>query len=122
MKSLIMILLLLFLNNSNYSQWRTIDTKSNALLIDVSFPDSLNGWAIGPRIILHSSDGGETWKQQGHIPDSLQLRRVFFVNNKVGYIVGWNSTIFATKDGGQEWQQQNIDGKFLLQDLAFVNE
>ena len=127
MTKIIILVLILFLGNYKNinSQWRVIDTGVvDTLIIDMSFPDSLNGWAITPNKIIHSSDGGEHWELQDHPVDSLAFWKILFVNDNIGYIIGYGGLILATKDGGNLWVQQDSRVKdiFLLRDLSFVNE
>jgi photosystem II stability/assembly factor-like uncharacterized protein len=73
-------------------------------LIDVVFLDTLTGWAVGTGIILHTTDGGNSWNVQ-HRP-TAQLFGVAFPDAMNGYVVGRDSTILITKDGGETWQEK----------------
>lgn len=68
----------------------------------VFFVDALNGWAVGHGIV-HTSDGGVTWKYQLD-PDtsSTQLIGITFTDPKHGWAIGLNK-IFRTDDGGTVW-------------------
>ena len=125
MKNLLSICSLIFLSTIHlYGQWRIIDTKTDTLIVDICFPDTSNGWAITPETIIHSSDGGETWEVQKYPFDSVDFCKITFVNEKVGYIVGYDGLILATKDGGNNWVQQNSgrENFYLLRDISFVDE
>ena len=125
MQNLIYICVIIYFSSIHLNgQWRVIDTKTDALIIDICFPDSLNGWAITTEKIIHSSDGGETWHIQNYPPDSVDFLKINFVNEKVGYIVGYAGLILATKDGGNNWIKQNsgIENLYLLRDISFVDE
>ncbi|MGE5458385.1 MAG: YCF48-related protein, partial [Methanococcaceae archaeon] len=103
--------------------WRTIDTKTNIDFFMVSFPDSQCGWALGTREVIHTDDGGETWKRQEIPSDSLWLRDCFFVNKNTGFIVGDSGLILATKDGGKQWKRQNSGApEHYLMSLCFLND
>ncbi len=66
----------------------------------VFFSDASNGWAVGNAgVILHTTDGGETWATQ-QSGTSQNLNEVFFTNSTYGWIVGDNGVILRTTDGG----------------------
>lgn len=62
--------------------------------------------------------------QQVPTPTSVQLTKVFFLNEKLGWAVGHDATILHTQDGGQTWslqmQSTKIEKPFL--DVLFLNE
>ncbi|MGL4219865.1 MAG: WD40/YVTN/BNR-like repeat-containing protein [Shewanella sp.] len=62
--------------------------------------------------------------QQVPTPTSVQLTKVFFLNEKLGWAVGHDATILHTQDGGQTWslqmQSTEIEKPFL--DVLFLNE
>lgn len=63
-------------------------------------------WAVGEQgVILHSSDGGNTWTFQPS-QTGATLRSVYFLDARTGWVVGDNGTIRHTSDGGQTWQIQ----------------
>ncbi|HJR07785.1 MAG TPA: P-loop NTPase fold protein [Pyrinomonadaceae bacterium] len=61
------------------------------------------GWVVGDGgTIIHSSDGGRTWKPQtSHVQG--RLNDVYFLpDGRHGWAVGYNG-ILATGDGGEHW-------------------
>ena len=61
--------------------------------------------AVGQRgHILISSDGGETW-QQAEVPTRATLTGVDFHDRNLGWVVGHDSVILRTKDGGVTWER-----------------
>ncbi|MCL1089353.1 YCF48-related protein [Shewanella profunda] len=77
--------------------------------------------AVGERGHVLVYDGN--W-QQVTTPTSVQLTKVFFINETLGWAVGHDATILHTQDGGQTWQLQmqsrEIEKPFL--DILFLNE
>ena len=57
-------------------------------------------------------------------PTSVQLTKVFFLHDKLGWAVGHDATIVHTQDGGQTWtlqmQSSEIEKPFL--DVVFLDE
>lgn len=88
---------------------------------DAVFRDSINGWAIvGSRLIMHTSDGGETWEEQYN--SALEdLNRMTFVDTLHGCIVGNGGTILYTGDGGQSWEDQSPGWLANFYDVCFVD-
>ena len=102
-------------------------------LASVCFADRLHGWAAGGMgTLLHTSDGGTTWKQQAGGTDFI-LEKVFFIDRDHGWAVGgWPrdaavsvlggmGVILATVDGGRQWTKQ-LDGEATwLKDVFFLD-
>jgi len=72
----------------------------------VHFADTRNGWIVTERTtILHTEDGGKTWKKQFSDLDYI-LKGVSFSNEKNGWAVGEYGFIYHTEDGGVTWKKQ----------------
>ena len=81
---------------------------SRAVLLDVTRSgDGLV--AVGERgLVLTSPDNGLSW-QQAHVPVSVALTRVRFVDARNGWAVGHSGVVLRTADGGANWSRQ-LDG------------
>lgn len=65
--------------------------------------------AVGERgLILLSDDNGQQWRQ-AHVPVSVGLTAVQFVDARHGWAVGHAGVVLASSDGGENWQVQ-LDG------------
>jgi len=61
------------------------------------------GWAVGQTgILLHTSDGGDTWNSQEK-PVDTNFNAVKFQNRDLGYVVGDKGNIIKTANGGSSW-------------------
>lgn len=90
-------------------------------LFDVSFPVKSEGWVSGRwGLILHTDDGGKTWRRQETGMD-YSLFAICFVDNEYGWAVGDNGSIMHTKNGGERWFSQESPVPFLLMDVCFVD-
>jgi Photosynthesis system II assembly factor YCF48/BNR/Asp-box repeat len=69
-------------------------------LSGIQFVSSDQGWVVGQREILATSDGGQHWTVQDS--GSLNLTSVDFISAAVGWAVGTNS-LLTTADGGAHW-------------------
>ena len=59
------------------------------------------GGDVGTGLILHTTDGGDTWDaQESGTSDSLAS--IHFVDSNVGWAVGLYGTILHTTTGGAE--------------------
>jgi photosystem II stability/assembly factor-like uncharacterized protein len=106
--------------------WRQAQVPSSTDLTALSFPTPELGWAVGQDgLVLHSSDGGQTWARQldgsqlarvwsgsaeaaktGALPlasMNFPLLDVWFKNAREGYVVGAFNLILHTEDGGSSW-------------------
>ena len=80
--------------------------KARDDLFSLSFPSETEGWACGRHgIILHTSDGGQTWKPQSSGTDAT-LSSICFTDLQNGWAVGARGTILHTHDGGLTWESQ----------------
>src|SRR5208283_1545562 len=62
-------------------------------------------WAVGDHgAILHTEDGGGTWRKQTS-DTSKTLLSVVFTTPQSGWAVGYGGTILHTDDGGGTWTQ-----------------
>ncbi|KAB2837413.1 MAG: hypothetical protein F9K45_12815, partial [Melioribacteraceae bacterium] len=108
----------------NSEQWRIINTGLDFTPIDICFPDSINGWVIGNYEIANTTDGGETWTKQVTPVDTINFRKIYFVNKLVGFILGDEGLILTTKDGGALWKktESGVTEKSYLMGISFINE
>ena len=74
------------------------------------------GWAVGENgVILHTSDGGESWKDQTSGTEET-LRSVAFADEKNGWAVGGDfgvGAILRTSDGGETWELEDSTEKLV---------
>lgn len=88
--------------------------RADAALNAVEFVGSDHGWVVGDHgLILHTSDGGQTWAEQSSGVQE-RLVDVCFLTNDIGWIVGHHTRPFtqtgagfvlATQDGGRHWHR-----------------
>lgn len=62
--------------------------------------------AVGDRGHILSSQDAVSWRQ-AKVPVNVLLTDVFFLNDQLGWAVGHDATITATKDGGTTWTIQH---------------
>ena len=76
--------------------------------------------AVGERghVLLLS----DSWHQV-QTPVAVQLTKVFFLNDKLGWAVGHDATIIHSQDGGQTWQvqMQSIELEKPFLDVLFLD-
>lgn len=132
MKKLIIILLLTFLIattfvSDNPPGWYQQTLPVTNTVSDISFVDSLRGWAIterngGDAYILHTSDGGNSWSIQ--LQQVLLLAAIQFLDNNTGYVVGSSppGIVLKTTNGGSNWFNISNLPAYPLLDVKFVNK
>jgi photosystem II stability/assembly factor-like uncharacterized protein len=95
------------------SSWQTIKGFAQEYRPDkLSFIDSKTGWilaspiATNKTVILHTSDGGETWAELGNLPDYMEIEYFRFFDAENGLVIsaGKDSAFYRTRDGGKTWE------------------
>jgi hypothetical protein len=68
-------------------------------------PGQKHAWRVGEGgAILHSTDGGKTWKKQGS-GVTVDLTSGSATSDKVAWVAGKNGALLVTTDGGKHWKQ-----------------
>jgi photosystem II stability/assembly factor-like uncharacterized protein len=90
-------------------------------LSSVFFRDRQNGWIVGfAGQILHSTDGGQTWKPQAS-PVKGWLTSVAFDKEGRGWITH-DDGFLLSEDKGETWKVVKTSGRFFLAKLARVSD
>ena len=94
------------LSDDEGKTWRQArEVPTRVMLTSVSFVDDKQGWAAGHwGVVLHTEDGGETWKLQRQDTNVDQpLFSVYFIDRNNGLAAGLWSLALRTSDGGASW-------------------
>lgn len=101
--------------------WTTTYTDNGYGYVDVTFYQSLKGWAVGDSMymtfpgsckgkVVRTTDNGQTWSTVAYLPN-FRPNCVYFVNDSVGFIGGETATgnagLIKTTDHGQSWTACN---------------
>jgi photosystem II stability/assembly factor-like uncharacterized protein len=87
--------------------WAQVEVPVRATLTGVEFVDENNGWAVGhDAVILHTADGGRTWKLQNFQPElEKPFLDVLFTDASHGMAIGAYGLFMTTSDGGASWAE-----------------
>ena len=74
--------------------------------------------------IIYSDDLGKTWTQAASVPTQATLTSVFFVNDKLGFAGGHDTTVLRTEDGGDHWTlaYHDVQAQSPIMSLYFTDE
>ena len=111
----ILIVICAFFQAAN-AGWVKQSSGTLAWLHAVYFVNQNKGWITGSQgMLLTTENGGKTWTRQSKIFTSDDLRDVYFVDEKLGYLLCerdiYNqgtlsaSYLLKTEDGGASWQK-----------------
>ncbi|MBI3123567.1 MAG: T9SS type A sorting domain-containing protein [Ignavibacteriales bacterium] len=99
--------------------WKMFVNTDNKFKL-VSFYKSLRGWAIGNNgLLAYTTDGGATWQYLVKPKELTFLYRVFFIDEKIGWIIT-SAYLMKTTDGGLSWKKFLADRYTRF--LYFINE
>lgn len=110
-KVYISLFVIMFFSPPAFSQlnWVSQNSGTTANLSGIYFADENNGWVAGwGQIILHTTDGGQSWGLQNTPVTSLYC--VFFTDLQNGWASGLGGDVIHTSNGGNTWVfQDNLD-------------
>jgi len=125
MKSIILIITILILNNSANSQtkwqWQNPLPQGNSYS-DICFLDSLNGFISGGLgTILKTTNGGKNWQiLETNFED--HIKKISFIDLNNGWVMCYsNSTIYRTTDSGETWDLLGQITNNTLYDFRMIN-
>ena len=88
--------------------WAVTDLGEDAQLTTIQFADDKHAVVLGEfGMVLHSDDGGATWKPGNKIKGDFYPYAALFKNAQEGWVSGIAGQILATRDGGKTWVKQN---------------
>lgn len=97
---------------------------SQSLLLDVAY-NGAQYIAVGERGHVLASVDGKVWAQ-APVPVRAPLTAVHFPRPGIGWAVGHDGVIIATRDGGRSWQLQHFDPNdefpLVFLDVLFLDE
>jgi photosystem II stability/assembly factor-like uncharacterized protein len=114
----------LFQTTDGGNSWIRHDLPWEYELNAVEFVDTLYGWAVGTidssfiykPLIVHTTDGGQTWNRQSLTPSGSMLNACDFISRTHGWAGG--SALYTTTDGGQTWALNTDVGSIYSVGLA----
>ncbi len=102
--------------------WNALGLGVNTNILSIYFTDEYHGVAVGINAtILHTQDGGLSWKIVSSKTGGLAYHKVKFVTPTRGYICGQQGTILKTVDGGLNWNPMKSGTFEYLSDISFVD-
>lgn len=105
--------------------WQKINSPTTKLLKNLFFTDSLNGWACGSQgIIIHTTDGGNTWQIQNSDVETF-IVDIFFLNENRGWALTqrnsspFGTTILKTTNAGNTWSKVDYFENHIFMNTVF---
>ncbi|TFG28727.1 hypothetical protein EU527_16855 [Candidatus Thorarchaeota archaeon] len=119
------------MTDQDNTTWIAVDQNyTKAIFSDVSFFNETHGWVVGQwtegssgnGIVLHTSDGGETWQTQLKNGTEQRYYRIELLSYDSVWVAGYSSLLHST-DGGLSWEEYPIvSSKSLMSFVKFINE
>ncbi|ABV49938.1 Uncharacterized photosystem II stability/assembly factor-like protein [Prochlorococcus marinus str. MIT 9215] len=93
------------------SPWKMIQFEDQANALDVDFIDDNHGFLVGSnRLIMESTDGGETWEKRSldiSAEENFRLLDIDFKGSE-GWLIGQPSLVMHTVDEGKHWTRLSL--------------
>ena len=112
----------------NLTQWSGQPTFTAKSLTDVHFVNRTFGWAVGQRLVLATSNGGNSWPEaplnESKLPNTINS--VQFISEQKGWMAGGMvedeiGEVFISEQGGAYPSLQESSSS-LLNTVFFINE
>jgi photosystem II stability/assembly factor-like uncharacterized protein len=121
----------LLLSTNAYSfdtvYWSRIPSPVTAQLYKGCYTDLLNIWAAGDSgVIVHSSDGGNSWVAQNSTIDVF-ISDIFFLNSNLGWAISndyfyQGTIILSTTNGGLNWRAARYpDTSYIINTVYYLD-
>jgi photosystem II stability/assembly factor-like uncharacterized protein len=111
-----------------FAQWTPYPTVSKSLIWNIAFADENTVYAVGPGLLMKSSNAGRNWSDLLPTIAALTTNRnifnLYFLNKDSGFVFmnGQQKNVFKTVDGGHNWIDVSQDALSSgLLDMQFVN-
>ncbi|MBW7873744.1 MAG: T9SS type A sorting domain-containing protein [Ignavibacteria bacterium] len=106
------------------NSWRLLYSNRQITLYSVSFPSSSVGYAAGSGgTILKTTNSGLNWEPTTSSPSSLDLTKVQFISETVGFVnVKLKGKIFKTTNGGNSWSLFAESSSGFVNDFVMTGE
>jgi len=104
--------------------WRYNIIVTTSYLMDITFTNDMNGWAVGAyNTMLHTIDGGISWNPvQSGFQSEIYWRTITFSDDQNGWVGGTGGLIIHTTDGGITWQLQTTNTDREILSVFFIDE
>ena len=104
--------------------WSQLQTPVDAHLESMHFIDKETGFfgISAYSQLLKTTDSGKTWEVLDIKSGNFVARGIYFLTKNKGFIVGENSTIKMTVDGGVTWVDKYSEERGYLFDIYFVDD
>lgn len=107
------------LNTTNGgANWNLQNSGTSNNFETVYFPSASTGYCGGRFIIAKTTNGGVNWT---HLTISDDMTAMSFINTNTGWGSCWGGHMYATTDGGANWNQQNSGTLLHLHGIFFAN-
>ncbi len=101
--------------------WSQQNSTTTKVIYNVDVTNNSIAYALGSYFLLKTTDGGDSWFNL-EMPATTYFNDLFFLDSLKGYVVGSNSNIFYTYDGGSTWIQRYEITSDNLKVINFFNE
>ncbi|MAE09012.1 MAG: hypothetical protein CL661_09665 [Bacteroidetes bacterium] len=114
--------------------WMIQESNTANDIVDVFFLNSQLGWASSfnystppyGTLLLKTTNGGIDWIGETYPVENIFMTCIFFLDSLVGWMGGIPHALVSTSDGGNLWQQAEVDTStlafFPVLDIKFYNE
>ena len=114
--------------------WELQESNTDYGIVSLFFLNNKLGWASAfnyssppyGTLLLKTTNGGEDWITTNYPEDNIFITTIVYFDSLTGWMGGTPHTLIHTENGGNTWQQANIDTStlafFPVLNIKFYNE
>jgi len=123
MKRFLLLIVFLYFIPTTFAQWEWVNPKPQGnYLSDIYLFNSDTVLAVGDGgTVIKSFNAGEDWSNYFHVARSNYLETVAFVDDNIGYAIGFYGDFYKTVDGGLNWTYISSFNSWKYS-IIFINE
>ncbi len=86
---------------------------------DLCYPTPTSGWMLAGGAVYATHDHSH-WRRVD-VGQADDLKRIYFLNDSLGWVFGKSGVIYRTADGGKNWQKQYSGTDYEIKQIQFAN-
>lgn len=102
-------------------EWKSVDYSPRFSLRRLHFFDDQHGWALAPKGLYETRDGGAHWEKLKTFEQREEWLDMHVFDQQTAILTGQAGKVALTEDGGAGWREETLEWPVQLQRVEFVD-